>query len=127
MKGVGLNPVELTRAALSACWRAKSKFQSVTCGQLGCDLMRMKIGSPEGRPQIVSFVPLEKRLVWTTKAYQLVSARLVWNSGKTLHVSVPVERSVIFVLRDRPTMRMVGGGAEDTVVARLPNPWIEHM
>ncbi len=89
--------------------------------------MRMKMGVPGGRPQIVSLVPLEKRFVWTVKEYQLVTTRFVLNSGSTLQVSVPVESNARFVPTERLTMRMVGGGAGATVVIWLPNPWIEQM
>src|SRR5262245_454236 len=74
-------------------------------------LMRMRMLLPDGRPQIVSFVPVRKRLVCTVKANQFVLVAFVLNSGINLQLFVPVDlktRLVVPVVN--LTIRIVGGG-----------------
>ena len=72
--------------------------------------MRINTASPGGRPQNVSFVPLEKAFVCTVSANQLVLLRFVENSGITRHVFVPVDRKTMSVLTEKPKIWIVGGG-----------------
>ena len=81
--------------------------------------MRINTASPGGRPQNVSFVPLEKTLDCTVNANQLVLLRLVVYSGITRHVFVPEEVNPRLAPTDRPRILMLGG-AEGSTVKILP-------
>jgi hypothetical protein len=86
----------------------------------------MNTESPDGLPQIVSFVPLAKLFVCTANPNQLVVLRFVENSGITLHVSVPVERKTMFVVSVRLRIWIVGGDGGATVNIVPPKWWMEQ-
>src|SRR5712675_1471236 len=71
--------------------------------------IRIKTASPGGFPQIISLVPLKKRLLCTVNANQLVVVRLVLNSGFNVQLFDPVDVSTILVLTDRLRIFRKGG------------------
>ena len=88
----------------------------------------MKVLSPGGRPQNVSFVPFRNRLLSTDNPNQFVVARLVENSGMTFQPFVPVDFTTRLLLTVRLKIRIVGGagGAGATVRIWAPKPWMEQ-
>ena len=77
----------------------------------------MKMESPAGLPQIVSFVPLEKRFVFTVSANQFVVRRFVEYSGAkgTPLVSVVVDVKTSSAPNVRPTISTTGGRAASMI------------
>src|SRR5216117_3355300 len=82
-------------------------------------LSRTKTSLAEGRPQITSLVPFEKRLLCTVRGLHVLPRRFVENSGVIVQLEAPNDLNSTVFPNFKLRIRNVGG----STVTMRPEKW----